>query len=102
MKPAESRQLDPRVAAEARQPWAGLLNRFAVIPAITLSEKNKVYGLEGAGGLAIELTRFSHSAGVIERSWGNSAAAITSLRTLVITTNSSAAFGLAASSSFAI
>src|ERR1700687_1793670 len=60
------------------------------------------YGLAGAAeGLAIVVTRFFHSAGVVGRSWDNSAAAITSFRTLMITTNSSAAFGFAASSSLA-
>src|SRR6266478_868223 len=58
------------------------------------------YGLEDAE-LAIVVTRFFHSAGVVELSCGNSAAAITSFRTLVITTNSRAAFGFAASSSLA-
>ena len=60
------------------------------------------YGFAGVcGGLASVVTRLFHSAGVINRSWGSSAAAITSLRKLVSTTNSSAAFGLAASSSLA-
>src|SRR5438067_11606806 len=58
-------------------------------------------GLEAGEGPASVVTRLFHSAGVIDRSCGNSPAAITSLRTLVSTTNSSAAFGLAASSSFA-
>src|SRR5438132_14432589 len=58
------------------------------------------YGLEGAE-LAIVVTRFFHSAGVVELSCGNSAAAITSFRTLVITTDSRASFGVAASSSLA-
>ena len=60
------------------------------------------YGLAGAAdGLAIVVTRFFHSAGVVDLSCGNSAAAITSFRTLVITTNSSAPLGFAASSSLA-
>ena len=66
------------------------------------ADASGVYGLLGdAGVFASAVTRLFHSAGVIDRSWGSSAAAITSLRKLVSTTNSSAAFGLAASSSLA-
>src|SRR5436190_178186 len=59
------------------------------------------HGFAGADVFASVVTRLFHSAGVIDRSWGSSAAAITILRKLIITTNSSAAFGLAASSSLA-
>ena len=66
------------------------------------ADASGVYGLLGdAGVFASVVTRLFHSAAVIDRSWGSSAAAITSLRKLVSTTNSSAAFDLAASSSFA-
>src|ERR1043166_5165600 len=66
-----------------------------------MSHRFPSYGFGAAGGLASVLTRCFHSAGVLELSCGNSAAAITSLRTLAMTANSSAALGFAASSSFA-